>query len=80
MNLVHLHHSKLPFCGVHQQIFILRLDKKNLDFVSLILIGKLLGIINVAFDATGPLLIIYSSFAKCLRKNGNTMKKFISFL
>ena len=31
---------------------------------------KLLGIINVAFDATGRLLIIYSSFAKCLRKNG----------
>ena len=23
---------------------------------------------------------VYSSFAKCLRKNGNTMKKFISFL
>ena len=41
---------------------------------------KLLGIINVAFDATGQLLIIYFSFAKCLRKNGNTMKKFISFL
>ena len=36
---------------------------------------KLLGIINVAFDATGRLLIIYSAFAKYLRKNGNTMKK-----
>jgi len=31
---------------------------------------KLSGIINVAFDATGRLLIIYSAFAKCLRKNG----------
>ena len=29
---------------------------------------KLSGIINVAFDATGRLLIIYSAFAKCLRK------------
>jgi len=29
---------------------------------------KLLGIINVAFDATGRLLIIYSTFAKYLRK------------
>jgi len=34
----------------------------------------------VAFDATGRLLIIYSAFAKYLRKNGNTMKKFISSL
>jgi len=35
------------------------------------------GIINVAFDATGRLLIIYSAFAKYLIKNGNKMKKFI---
>ena len=41
---------------------------------------KLLVIINVAFDTTGRLFIIYSAFAKCLRKNGNTMKKFISSL
>ena len=41
---------------------------------------KLLGIINVAFDAKGRLLIIYSAFAKYLRKNGNTMRKFISSL
>jgi len=32
----------------------------------------------VAFDATSQLLIIYSAFAKYLRKNGNTMKKSIS--
>ena len=32
----------------------------------------------MAFDATGRLLIIYSAFAKCLRKSGNTTKKFIS--
>ena len=41
---------------------------------------EIIGTINVAFDATGRLLIVYSSFAKCLRKNGNAMKKFISFL
>jgi len=41
---------------------------------------KLLGIISVAFDATGRLLIIYSAFAKYLRKNGNTMNQFISSL
>ena len=43
-------------------------------------VKEIIGIINVAFDTTGPLLIIYSAFAKCLRKNGNTMKKFISSL
>jgi len=41
---------------------------------------EIIGIINVAFDATGRLLIIYSVFAKYLRKNGNTIKKFISSL
>ena len=41
---------------------------------------KLSGIINVAFDATGRLLIMYSAFAKYLRKNWNTMKKFFSCL
>ena len=39
---------------------------------------KIIGIINLAFDATGRLLIIYSAFAKYLKKNGSTMKKFIS--
>jgi len=39
---------------------------------------KLLGIINVDFDATGQLLIIYSAFIKYFRKNGNTMKQCIS--
>jgi len=42
--------------------------------------SKLLEIINVDSDATGQLLIIYSAFAKYLRKNGNTMKQlFIDF-
>jgi len=41
---------------------------------------KLSGIINVDFDVTGRLLIIYSAFAKYLKKNGNTMRKFISSL
>jgi len=31
---------------------------------------KLLGIINVDFDATGQLLIIYPAFVKYLRKTG----------
>ena len=41
---------------------------------------KLFGIINVDFDATGQLLIIYSAFVQYLRRNGNTMKQCISFL
>jgi len=32
----------------------------------------------VAFDATGRLLIIYSVFAKYLKKNGNTVKSISS--
>ena len=42
--------------------------------------SKLSGIISVALDATGRLLIIYSAFAKYLRKNENTMNQFISSL
>jgi len=41
---------------------------------------KLLGIINVDFDAAGQLLIIHSAFVKYLRKNGNKMKQCISSL
>ena len=41
---------------------------------------EIIGIINVGFDATGRLLIIYSAFAKYFRKNGNTMNKFMSSL
>ena len=41
---------------------------------------EFIGIINVNFDATGRLLIIYSAFAKYLRKNENTMNKFFSSL
>jgi len=41
---------------------------------------KLLGIINVDFDATGQLLIIYSAFLKYLRKNGITMTQCVSYL
>jgi len=39
---------------------------------------KLLGIINVDFEAIGQLLIIYCALIKCLRKNGNTMKQCIT--
>jgi len=41
---------------------------------------KLSGIINVAYDVIGRLLIIYSAFAKYLRKNGKRMRKFINSL
>jgi hypothetical protein len=41
---------------------------------------KLFGIINVDFDATGQLLIIYFAFVKYLKKNGNKMKRCISSL
>jgi hypothetical protein len=41
---------------------------------------NILGIINVDFDATGKLLIIYSAFIKYLKKNWNKMKQCISCL
>jgi len=43
-------------------------------------VKRLSGIINVAFDVTGRLLIIHSAFARYLTKNGNTMRTFISSL
>ena len=39
---------------------------------------KFLGNINVDFDITGQLLIIYSAFVKHYRKNGNTMRQGIT--
>jgi hypothetical protein len=39
----------------------------------------LLGTINVDFDATDQLLIIYSIFVNSLTKNGNTMKQCTSY-
>jgi hypothetical protein len=36
---------------------------------------KLLGIINVDFEATDQILIIHSAFVKYLRKNGNKTKQ-----
>ena len=41
---------------------------------------KLLGFINVDLDATGQLLIMYSAFAKYLRKDGNKRKQCITSL
>ena len=41
---------------------------------------EIIGIINLDFDATCQLLIIYSAFVKYLRKSGNTVKQCISFL
>jgi len=44
---------------------------------------KFSGIVNVAFNATGRLLIIYSAFAKCLKKkteyNEEVHQLFIDF-
>jgi len=39
---------------------------------------RLLGIINVDFDAIGKQLTIYSTFVTYLRKNENTVKQCIS--
>ena len=41
---------------------------------------KLLGIINVDFDATGQLLIIYPAFIIYLRKNENTIIRYTSYI
>jgi len=41
---------------------------------------EIIGIINVAFDVTGRLLIICSAPTKYLRKNGNKVRKFICSL
>jgi len=41
---------------------------------------KLLGIINVDFDATGQVLIMYSALVKYVRKKWNIMKQCISTL
>jgi len=41
---------------------------------------KLLGIINMDFDATDQRLITYSAFVKYLRKIGNKTKQCISSL
>jgi len=68
-------------CNNYSGISLLPTTSKTL---SIILLSRLIpyekGIINVAFDATGRLMIIYSAFAKYLRNNGNTMKKFNSSL
>jgi len=41
---------------------------------------KLLGIISVDFDATVSLLVMYFTFFKYLRKNGNTVNHSINDL
>jgi hypothetical protein len=41
---------------------------------------KLFGINSEEFDKTGHILIIYSVFIKYSRKNGSTMKQYISYL
>jgi len=35
---------------------------------------EIIGLINMDFEATGQLLIIYSAFVKYLKKNGNATK------
>jgi len=44
------------------------------------MLRKLVGIINVDFDATGQQLIIYFAFVKFLRKNRNTRKQYFGCL
>jgi len=41
---------------------------------------KLLDIITVDFDATGPLLIIYPAFIIYLRKNKNTIIQYTRYI
>ena len=43
-------------------------------------VKEIIGIINLAIDVTGRLQIIYSLFVKYLRKNGNRVNQFISYL
>jgi hypothetical protein len=40
---------------------------------------KLLGIISVGFDVTNQLLITFSAFVRYWRKNGSTMRQYISY-
>jgi len=44
------------------------------------MLRKLLGIINVDFDARGKLMITYSALVIYFRKNGNSMKECTSSL
>jgi len=41
---------------------------------------KVLGIINVDFDATGQQLIIYSAFVKYMGRNTIPVKQYMSYL
>jgi len=41
---------------------------------------RLLRIISVDFDVTDQLVIVYSVFVKCSRKNGNAIRQCISYL
>jgi hypothetical protein len=41
---------------------------------------ELIRIINVGFDSTGQLLIIYYTFVRILKRNGNKMKQCIRYL
>jgi hypothetical protein len=40
---------------------------------------KLFGIISVGFDVTDQLLIRFSAFVRNWRKNGSTMRQYISY-
>ena len=83
--IVHIHKKgDKTDCNNCRGISLLSTTYKNLSSILMsrliLFANEIIGIINVAFEATGRLLITYYSFAKCLRKNGNQMKKFISSL
>jgi len=71
-------------CNNYRGISLLRTTYKMLSNILLSRLipyaQEIIGDHQCAFDTTGRLLIIYSAFAKYLRKNGNTMNQFINSL
>jgi hypothetical protein len=82
-----LYTSRVHNVRVIKQILVITEAYHVCQLLTNILLSKLtlyadeiLGIITVAFDETGQLLITYFAFVKYLRKNGNTTGQCISYL